>query len=74
MKSCSKSAAEKQGREEEGGVPVKEVVLIGLWMVYDIFCWLQLISDGFNWFAVLVVIQISQHIEELFLYCTHERT
>ena len=64
------------GRVElgEGGVLVKEVVSVGLWMVYDIFCWLQLISDGFKWFAVLVVIQISQHIEELFLYCTHERT
>ena len=38
------------------------------------FFWLRVISDGFRWFAVLVVTQISRHSEELFLYCTHEHT
>ena len=81
MKSCSKAATEKQGkicwlvaRWSDVGVPVKQVVSVGLWMVYDIFCWLQLMSGGFRWFAVLVVTPVSQHIEELFLCCTHERT
>ena len=55
-------------------VPVKQVVSGGFWLVSDGFCRLRVISDGFRWFAVLVVTRISQHTEELFLYHTHERT
>ena len=55
------------------GVPVKQVVSGGFWVVFDGFRWLRVISDGFRWFAVLVVTRISQHTEELFLYHTHER-
>ena len=57
-------------------VLVKQVVLSSFWVVFDDFCWLQVIGDieWFRWFAVLVVKQISQHMEELFLYCTHWRT
>ena len=39
-------------------------------MVSDGFCWLRVTSDGFRWFAVLVVTSISQHTEHLTLYCT----
>ena len=62
------------GGAEWRGVPVKQVVSGGFWVVSDGFCWLRVISNGFRWFAVLVVTRISQHTEELFLYCTHERT
>ena len=56
------------------GVPVKEVVSDGFWVVSDDFCWLGMISDGFRWVAVLVVTRISQNTEELFLYYANERT
>ena len=46
----------------------------GFWVVFNGFCWLRVLLDGFRWFAVLVVTRISQHIEELFLYFTHKRT
>ena len=56
------------------GVQVKQVVLGGFWVVSDGFSWFWLILDGFRWSAVLVVAVILQQTEELFLYCTHERT
>ena len=34
----------------------------------------RVISDGFRWFAVLVVTPSSQHTEEFTLYCTHGHT
>ena len=61
MKSSSKST-------------IKQVVLGGFWVASEGFCWLWLISVGFRWFGVLVVTRTSQHTQELFLYCTHERT
>ena len=51
-----------------------QVVLGGFWVVLDAFCWVKGTSDGFRWFAVLVVISISQRTEHLTLYCTHGRT
>ena len=33
------------------------------WFLY----WLRVISDGFSWFAVLIVTPISQHAEKLTL-------
>ena len=51
-----------------------QVVLGGFWVVLDDFCWLRVTSDGFRWFAVLVVKSILQHIEHLTLYCTHGST
>ena len=61
-------------RSGVAGVPLQQVVSGIFWVVSNGFCWLRAISDGFRWFAVLVVARISQHTEELFLYCTHERT
>ena len=76
MKSYSKSTAVLVARcaVEWQRVPVKQVVSGGFWVVSDGFCWLRVISNGFRWFAVLVVTRISQHTEELFLYYTQERT
>ena len=37
------------------------------------FCWLRIISDGFRLFAILVIIPISHHTEEVTLYYTHGR-
>ena len=58
-------------------VSLVQVFLGGFWLVSDCFCWLRVISDGFKWFqmvsGVLIVTPISQHIEELTLYCTHGR-
>ena len=51
-----------------------QVVLGGFWVILDDFCWLRVISDGFRWFAALVVKPISQHTEHLTLYCTHGRS
>ena len=75
MKSCSKSAAEKEGKiwwliARWGGlsVPLVQVVLGSFWVVSDGFCWSRMISDGFRWFAVLVVIPMSEHTKELTLY------
>ena len=48
-----------------------QVVLGGFWVVSDGFCQLRMISDGFRWFAVLVVTPVSKHTEELTLYYTH---
>ena len=56
------------------GVPIKQVVSGGFCVVSDGFCCLRVISDGFRWFDVLVVTRISQHSQELFLHCAHERT
>ena len=56
------------------GVPLVQVILVGFWVVWDGFCWLRGTSDGFRWFAVLVVTSVSQHTEHLTLYCTHGRT
>ena len=56
------------------GVPVKEVVSGGFWVVSDGFCWLQVISDGFKWFSVLVATRMLQHTQEFFLFCNHKRT
>ena len=53
---------------------MKQEVSGGFWVVSDGLCWLRVISDGFRWFGVLVVTRFSQHAEELFLYCTDERT
>ena len=52
---------------------MEQVVFNGFWVVSNGFCWLRVISDGFKWFAVLVVTPISQHTEELTLYCTYGR-
>ena len=54
-----------------GGVPLMQVVLGGFWVVSDGFCQLRMISDGFRWFAVLVVTPVSKHTEKLTLYYTH---
>ena len=51
-----------------------QLVLGGFWVVLDDFCWLRVISDGFRWFAVLIIKPISQNTECLTLYCTHGRT
>ena len=56
------------------GVPIKQVVSGGFCVVSDGFCCLRVISDGFRWFAVLVVTRIAQHSQELFLHWAHERT
>ena len=56
------------------GSPLVQVVLSGFWVVLDDFCWLKVISDDLRWFAVLVVTPMSQHTEELTLYCTHGLT
>ena len=59
------------------GFPVVQVVLGGFWVVSDGFCWFQVILvilDGLRWFAILVVTRILQHAKELFLYCIHGRT
>ena len=56
------------------GVPLVQVVLGGFWMVLDGVCWLRVTSDGFRWFAVLVVTSVSQHTEHLTLYRTDGRT
>ena len=55
-------------------VTLVQVVLDGVWVVLDGFCWLRVTSDGFRWFAVLVVTSVSQNTEHLTLYCTHGRT
>ena len=57
-----------------GRVPLLQVVLGGFWVVMDWFCWLRVTSDGFRWFADLVVTSISQHTEHLTLYRTDGRT
>ena len=82
MKSCSKSTAGKRGKirwlvarwDGGGGVPLVQVVLSGFWVVSDGFCWLKVISVVLKWFAVLVVTPISEHTEELTLYCTDGHT
>ena len=51
-----------------------QVVLGGFWVVLDNFCWLRVISDGFSWFAVLVVKSVLRYTEHLLFYCTHGRT
>ena len=51
-----------------------QVVLGPFWVISGVFCWLRIISDGFRWFAVLVVTIISKHTEELTLYSTHGHT
>ena len=56
------------------GVLLARVVLGGFWVVLDDFYWMRVTSDGFRWFAVLVVTSISQSTERLTLYCTHGRT
>ena len=43
------------------GVPLVQVVLSGFSVVSDDFCWLRVSSDGYRWFAVLVVTSISEH-------------
>ena len=45
------------------GVPMVQVVFGSFWGVLDGFCWLRVTSDGFRWFAVLVIISVSQHTE-----------
>ena len=55
-------------------VPLVQVVLGGFWVISGGFCWLRITSDGFMWFAVLVVTSISQHTEHLTLYYTYGRT
>ena len=56
------------------GILLVQVVLGGFWVVFDGFCWVKVTSDGFRWFAVLVVISVPQRTERLTLYCTHGRT
>ena len=56
------------------GFPLVQVVLGGFQVVLKHFCWLRMISDGFWWFAALVITPILQHTEELTLYYTHGRT
>ena len=56
------------------GVLLVQVVLGGFWVVLDDFCWLRVTSDGFRWFAVLVVTSVLQHTEHLTLYGTHAGT
>ena len=56
------------------GLPLVQLVLSGFWVVLDGFCWLRVTSDGFRWFAVLVVTSVSQHTEHLPLYYTRCRT
>ena len=56
------------------GVLLAQVGLAGVWVVLDDFCWMRVTSDGFRWFAVLVVTSISQHTEHLTLYCTRGGT
>ena len=51
-----------------------QVVLGGFWVVLDGFFWLRVTSDGFKWFAVLVVTSISQHTENLTLYRNYGHT
>ena len=53
------------------GVTLVQVVLGGLCVVSDSFCWMKVTLDGFSWLVVLVVTSISQHTERLTLYCTH---
>ena len=77
VKSCSKSTAENQVKiwwlvcvvGWRVGIP-----LDGFSVVSDGLYRLRVISDGFRWFAVLIVTPVSQHTEESTLYCTHGRT
>ena len=80
-KSCSKSTAKKQGKiwclccvVGWLGVLLAQVVLGGFWVVLDGFCWVRVTSDGFRWFAVLLVTSISQRTERLTRYYIHGRT
>ena len=57
-----------------GSVAGSSLVAGVFWVVSDGFCWLRVTSDGFRWFAVLVVTSVSQHTEHLLFYCTHGRT